>query len=156
MKTYLYILVLMSLLRCKKNDVVDIPEPQQTLFDNIPACCSGDCLKQELWQIAYKDIFEIKNILGTIEITNAGGYIIPDTSSIKVVVDTARFPDWSSETRKTFGCCNLPEKLKNLSKKINIRFDCRLLYQPPSRIGSTVIDRSGSYGIELIKLEILP
>ena len=153
MKTYLYILVLMSLLSCKKNDVVEVPEPQQTQFDNIPACCSGDCLKQELWQVAYKDVFEIKNITGVIQ-KGSVGYIAADKMIIDVQVDAARFPEWVDYRRSLYPC-NMPNKLKSPNKDLNIRFDFRILTMKPLRANGSVID-VGGHTIELIKLEVLP
>ena len=143
----------MSLLSCKKNDVVDVPEPQQTLFDNIPACCSGDCLKQELWQVAYKDVFEVKNITGVIQ-KGSVGYIAADKMITDVQVDAARFPEWADYRRSLYPC-NMLDKLKSPNKDLNIRFDFRILTMKPLRANGSVID-VGGHTIELIKLEVLP
>jgi hypothetical protein len=127
--------------------VAPVVEPEQTLFENIPNCCS-------LTNCDFKDPAIKKLFSDTLTIRNATGIKTDDGNNIMRIdiknnyIDPKRFPGWGNGNLSLFPC-NMPSKLKN-NKYQEVIFDFRLLYFIPLQ-GA---DYSG-YPVELIKVKIL-
>jgi hypothetical protein len=140
---------LMVCYSCKKQTTEPVTELEQKVFENLSGCCTN---------VPCKTPIQLKNITGKLLIsgfdTKGNPFItsiIPDSTFSISDKDLPLFKYYGA----VFSVCNMPEKIKNLSKEKKVKFDCKFIYLDiPTNTGGQ-IPQSDGYPTELIKIEIL-
>ena len=125
------------------------PEPEQTVFENLPSCCTSPPCKDRP--------IEKRNITGILVggLVNAKGELIyynirPD-SVFNISDKVLPMYKWYGSI---FDVCNMPEKLINAGSPQRVKFSCKLIYLYVAPINGQIPQSSG-YPIELSRIEIL-
>ena len=140
------ILILMAVcFSCKEQ-----PEPEQTVFENLPSCCRANLPCNDT-PVEKKDITGI--LVGGL--VNAKGELIyynirPD-SVFNISDKVLPMYKWYGGI---YSICNIPEKLINAGSPQRVKFSCKFIYLYVAPINGQIPQSSG-YPVELSRIEII-
>lgn len=151
--TFLSMLILMGVcLSCKKQ--TDEPMVEQTVFENLPSCCSfsvAQCQEDTKKAVFLNDIEGIllRTYYAADGITPIEHMIGADTL-YKIKIPKADLPLFES-CKHGLLICNIPKSLEKRDKPMLVRFSCKLYYFPFIEN----FQECGGYPAELTRIEIL-